>query len=138
MKLSLAGWSSGRDNTITQNVDNDTRRSIHQYPDGSGCAGRFCAQVWRNGFGLSAVLNTFEEALSFTTDHLESHIAIFNRLCANELIEEIQERQKKLIALGCAETINGYEAGYVAGRASAFADLRKAIPELDPSEQEAA
>lgn len=138
MKTIPDGWHQASDNTITQDVDNDTRRSIHQYPEGSGCAGCFCAQVWRNGFGLSAVLNTFEESLSFTTDHLESHIAIFNRLCANELIEEIQERQKKLIALGCAETINGYEAGHAAGRASAFADLRKAIPELDPSEQGAA
>lgn len=130
------GWTKTGDNDISRHVDTDTRAHIHQYPQGGGCAGQFCAQVWRNGHGASDVLRTIDEALSFTNKHLESHIAIFNRRCADELIEEIRERQKKLIGLGCTETIDRYEAGHAAGRASAFADIRKSIPELDPSERE--
>lgn len=128
------GWKKTGDNDIGRYVDHETRASIHQYPAGGGCAGQFCAQVWRNNHGISNVLRTFEEALRFATEHLDSHIAIFNRHCADELIEEIRQRQKELIELGCTETIDGYDAGHAAGRASAFADLRKAIPEIDPTD----
>ncbi|MBP6188980.1 MAG: hypothetical protein KA440_08480 [Azonexus sp.] len=121
-----AGWEVSAADRIARTAA-DGGGSVYQYGADSGCCGKFCAQVWRAAGRVSEVVDVLPEAIDYVNRHLEMPSDDFRALVAQDIIDEIADKQQQLAAIGYTKAISGYDAGFSAGFEAALKQMADAV-----------
>ena len=121
-----AGWEVSAADRIARTAA-DGGGSVYQYGADSGCCGKFCAQVWRATGRVSEVVDALPEAIDYVNRHLEMPSDDFRALVAQDIIDEIADKQRQLAAIGYTKAISGYDAGFSAGFEAALKQMADAV-----------